>query len=179
MQDLSIFTSSFSFKQKLARIIWNAVQASLFKFSPRPFFTWRNFLLKLFGADIAKGVRVYPSVKIFCPKNLDLGDYAIIGPYVDCYNVAQIHIGNHSMISQYSYLCSASHDHSQNNLPLISAPIHIGNGSWICADVFVSMGVTIGDNSLVAARSTVLENLPADKVCGGYPAKVIKERSFT
>lgn len=178
MQDLSTFQSSFSFGEKIQRLCWNLVQATLFRYSLRPFFVWRIFLLKLFGAKIQKGVRIYPSTKIFYPKNLSMDEFAILGPDVDCYNVAPIHIGAHSMVSQYSYLCAASHEHNKTSLPLIAKPITIAKGVWVCADVFVAMGVHIADNAVVAARSTVLSDIPADKVYGGYPAREIKDRTF-
>jgi putative colanic acid biosynthesis acetyltransferase WcaF len=87
-----------------------------------------------------------------------------------------IKIGAYSTISQYSYLCTASHDYRSLKMPLVAAPITIGERVWITADVFVGPGVTIGEGSVVLARSTVLKSVDSWMVVGGNPAKVIKAR---
>jgi putative colanic acid biosynthesis acetyltransferase WcaF len=55
-------------------------------------------------------------------------------------------------------------------------PITIGSGVWVAADVFVGPGVTIGDDTVVGARSSVLTDLPAWKICVGTPAKPVRDR---
>ena len=58
----------------------------------------------------------------------------------------------------------------------VSAPITIGTRAWVCADVFVGPGVSIGEGTVVGARSSVFRNLPAWCVAAGSPAKAIRER---
>jgi acetyltransferase-like isoleucine patch superfamily enzyme len=53
-------------------------------------------------------------------------------------------------------------------------PTRIGRGVWLGARVIVMKGVTIGDNTVVAANSTVTKDLPANVLAGGSPAKVIR-----
>lgn len=53
----------------------------------------------------------------------------------------------------------------------------IGNDVWRDDDVLVMPGVKIADEAIVAARSVVVGDVPADAVVGGNPAKVIKQRS--
>jgi len=81
------------------------------------------------------------------------------------------------MISQYSYLCAASHDYTQEHLPLIAQPISIGQGSWVCARAFVGPGVNIGDRVVVAACAVVVKDVASSSVVGGNPAKLIKTRT--
>jgi putative colanic acid biosynthesis acetyltransferase WcaF len=52
----------------------------------------------------------------------------------------------------------------------------VGNGVWIAADVYVAPGVTIGDNSVVGARSSVFHDMPAGMVCQGYPCRPVRPR---
>ena len=108
-----------------------------------------------------------------------MGDHACLGERVDCYCVGKVRIGAHSTISQYSFLCTASHDHSRSNMPLIIAPITIGERVWITADVFVGPGVIIGDGAVVVARSSVFSDLPAWMVSKGNPAIAYKKREYS
>jgi putative colanic acid biosynthesis acetyltransferase WcaF len=133
-------------------------------------------LLRSFGAEIASGATVYPSVRIWAPWNLKMREYACLGPYVDCYSAAPIYLGAHSVVSQYSFLCTATHDYSSLRLPLVTAPIHIGEQAWVCADVFVGPGVTIGEGAVVAARSSVYHDVEPWVVVAGNPARFLKRR---
>jgi acetyltransferase-like isoleucine patch superfamily enzyme len=54
------------------------------------------------------------------------------------------------------------------------APVSIGRCVWLGANVTILKGVTIGDNTIVAAGSLVTQSLPANVVAGGIPAKVLK-----
>ena len=168
--------ASLSLRNKLARGLWNVVWLILYRPTPRPLHAWRCFLLRLFGAEIGKKVHPYPSAKIWAPWNLIMGDHSCLSEYVDCYSVATIKIGQRSTVSQYSFLCTASHDYSSREFPLITAPIDIGSDVWITSDVFIGPGVSIGDGSVVGARSTVLHDVPEWSVCCGNPAVPIKKR---
>ena len=137
---------------------------------------WRRFLLRLFGARIGKGVHVYPSCRIWGPWNLRMDDYSCLAARVDCYCVAPISIGAHTTISQYSYLCTATHDYEHPNIPLITTPIVVKDQVWICADVFVAPGVMIGQGAVVGARATVLKDVESWTVVAGNPARFIKKR---
>jgi len=167
---------TLSTKNKVARALWTIVWMVFYRPTPRPMHAWRRALLRLFGAKLGRGVHAYPSVRIWAPWNLEMGDHSCLGPHVDCYCMEVIKIGAYSTISQYSYLCTASHDYRSLKMPLVAAPITIGERVWITADVFVGPGVTIGEGSVVLARSTVLKSVDSWMVVGGNPAKVIKAR---
>lgn len=176
--NLRKFKSELSFSNKLLRMVWGIVWVCLFRTSPRLAFGWRRFILRLFGATLEKGTRIYPSTRVFYPPNLIMKEDAILGPDVDCYCVAPITLEPSSMVSQYSYLCAATHDYTQLHLPLISKPIVIESRAWVCADVFVGPGVTVGEGAVVGARSTVFKDVPSWKVVVGNPPKVIRDRVF-
>ena len=137
---------------------------------------WRRLLLRCFGAQVAAGAHPYPSAKIWAPWNLTMEEHSCLADNVDCYCVAPIRIGIHATVSQYSYLCAASHDYRDPAMPLIVAPIVIESRAWVAADVFVGPGVKIGEGSVVGARSTVLSDVAPWSIVGGSPAKRIGER---
>ena len=161
---------------RVARLVWGIVYVLLFRPSPRNLHRWRNWLLRMFGAQLHRTARVYPRARCWLPRNLIMDECACIGDDVDVYCVAPIRIGAHSIVSQYSYLCAASHDFEDIEHPLVTAPITIGRRCWIAADVFVGPGVTIADGTVVGARSTVLRDLPAWVVAAGAPARALRER---
>ena len=165
-----------SFSNKFARAVWRAVWLLLCRPTPRPFHIWRCLMARLFGAKLGKDIRLYPSAKIWAPWNLAMGDHSCLGPEVDCYSVDRISIGPYTVVSQYSFLCTASHDYTDPAMPLITAPITLGERVWITADVFIAPGVMIGDGAVVTARSSVFNDIEPWTVSGGNPAQSIKPR---
>lgn len=165
-------------KNKLARSIWQVIWLLFYRPSPRVMHAWRCFLLRLFGAKLGNSVHLYPSSRIWAPWNLEMGDHACLSEKVDCYCVDTIRVGAHTTVSQYSFLCTASHDYTRGGMPLVTAPINIGERVWITADVFVGPGVTIGDGAVVTARSSVFNDIPAWTVARGNPAVPVRARTL-
>jgi len=56
----------------------------------------------------------------------------------------------------------------------ISNPIVIKKGAWIGVGATILPGVTIGENSIVAAGAVVSKDVPDNVIIGGIPAKFIK-----
>lgn len=169
--------SQVTFKNRAARLLWGSVSHTAYRFSPKVFHGWRRFLLRSFGAKVAAGAHPYPRAKIWAPWNLTMEEHSCIADDVDCYCVAPIRIGAHATVSQYSYLCSASHDYQDPTMPLIVAPIVIESRAWIAADVFVGPGVRIGEGSVIGARSTVLHDVEPWVIVAGSPLKQIGTRA--
>lgn len=169
-----------SFSNKMRRAMWHTVESLLFRpFAGVIFNKWRLFILKLFGANVQSDSGVYASARIWAPWNLKLGHNAWIGPHVECYNVDCIELADNVTVSQWAYLCTASHDTSKINNPvsgLIIAPIVIKENVWIGARAFISMGVEIGKNSIVGAMAAVFKDVEEYTIVGGNPAKFIKKR---
>jgi acetyltransferase-like isoleucine patch superfamily enzyme len=57
----------------------------------------------------------------------------------------------------------------------VLAPVHIKRGAWIAINVVILPGVTIGENSIVATGSVVMNDVPPYTIVGGSPAKFLKE----
>ena len=177
-QDLTIFRVPPGFRGRsgVVVLLWQLVQASLFCLSPQPLYAWRRALLRLFGAKIGKGVIVRPTVRITYPWKVAIGDFSWIGDHVELYSLDRITIGSNSVVSQRSYLCTASHDIRDVAFPYVTGPIVICDQAWVAADVFVAPGVTVGRGAVVGMRSTVLNDVPASMIAVGAPAEVRRER---
>jgi putative colanic acid biosynthesis acetyltransferase WcaF len=168
--------SPHSIRNRIGRYVWSVVWLVVFRPSPTLACAWRRFVLRMFGAKVGQGVTVYSSARIWAPWNLTMKDRSCLSHHVDCYCVAPISIGFEATISQYTFLCSASHDVDGPDMALTIAPIVVGDHVWIAADVFLGPGVNVGEGAVVGARSTVLQSVPAWTVVGGYPARKIRTR---
>jgi putative colanic acid biosynthesis acetyltransferase WcaF len=168
--------SAWTLREKAWRAIWMVVGRPIFRLSFHNWYRFRAALLRLFGARIARGVAIRPSVNIEVPWNLEIDEDATVGDHAILYSLGHIRIGKRSIISQYAHLCAGTHDHTDHTFRLIRAPITIGDDVWIGADAFIGPGVTVGSLSVVGARSSTYKDLPRQRVCVGNPARPIKER---
>lgn len=157
------------------RVLWMLAQP-LFRFSPRPCFGWRRFLLRIFGARVGSRVNIYGSATIYYPWNLEIGDLSSIGEHALIYNLGRIRIGSQVTISQRAHLCAGTHDFEQPDFPLLKPPIEVGDQAWICADAFVGPGVRVGAGAVVGARAVVVKEVPEWTVVAGNPARTIRRR---
>jgi putative colanic acid biosynthesis acetyltransferase WcaF len=137
---------------------------------------FRNGLLRLFGAQVGRNVTVRPTVKVTFPWKVTIGDNAWIGDNVQLYSLGPIVIGDNAVVSQLCYLCTGSHDPAQVDFPIYAKTIVIEREAWLCADVFVMPGVTIGRGAVVGARSLVTCDIPPLALAKGQPARVVGER---
>lgn len=156
--------------------LWRWVDTLLFRHSPTLLFGWRRFVLRLFGARLGRSVKIWPNVRVHFPWKVEIGDHTCVGEEAWLYSVDTIRLGSHCVISQKTVLCTASHDPSHPRFRTTTGPIVIADGVWVAMDCFVAPGVTIGANTVVGARSTVLKSLPPGKICFGHPCRVQKDR---
>jgi putative colanic acid biosynthesis acetyltransferase WcaF len=87
-----------------------------------------------------------------------------------------IRVGAYATVSQYSFLCAASHDPDSADMALTTAPIDIGDHAWLAADVFVGPGITVGEGAVIGARSSAFKNVPAWTIVAGSPARIVRKR---
>lgn len=177
-QDLSIFhlPPRERGRPKWFVFLWMLVQGTLWRWSPRPLYGWRRFLLRAFGAKIGIGVLIRPSASVTYPWRISIGDHSWVGDDCTLYSLDIITIGASVSIAHDVYLCTGYHDIDRLDFRQGTAPIVIEDECWLPNDVFVGPGVTIGRGTVVGARSSVFSNLPAGSICYGTPAKAIRPR---
>jgi acetyltransferase-like isoleucine patch superfamily enzyme len=110
------------------------------------------------GADtrIGRNVFINQNCTMYDLGGLDIGDYVMIGP-----NVSLITSG-HPI------------EPSRRHAFTIAKPIVIERNVWIAAGATIIGGVTVGENSVVAAGSVVTTDVPPNTLVGGNPARVIR-----
>jgi acetyltransferase-like isoleucine patch superfamily enzyme len=125
---------------------------------------------------------IHESVTVFTPLHINYGKHTKIGKNVfinfDCVflDLGGITIEDNVLIAPKVSLLTESHPlNSTERQSLIPKPIYIKKNAWIGANAIILQGVTIGENSVVAAGSVVSKDVPDNVVVGGIPAKIINK----
>lgn len=140
--------------------LWFATQSLLFGAWWFPL-RLRPRLLRLFGAQVGRGVRIRHHVRVLWPWKLAIGDDSWIGEGVWLLNLESIAIGSDVCISQEAFLCTGSHVHADETFEFDNRPITVSNSAWIAAQALVLRGVRVGEGALVGARAVVAREVPA------------------
>lgn len=167
----------YTYTELLRRVLWG-VGAVIFRWTPRLLYGTRNGLLRLFGAEVGRNVRIHPSATIYFPWNLSIGDWSSVGEGALIYNLGLIEIGEQVTISQRAHLCAGTHDATDPAMPLQKPPVTVGDQAWVCADAFVGPGVAVGEGAVVGARAVAVDDVGAWVIVGGNPARRLKERTL-
>ncbi len=128
------------------------------------------------GAEPGDGFRLVPPFHADCGRTIRVGRHVFINQGCTFYSLAPITIGDEVLIGPNVSLITSGHPvaPSQRQALLVGAPITIERNVWIAAGATVIGGVTIGENSVVAAGSVVTRDVPPDTLVGGNPAGVIR-----
>ena len=108
---------------------------------------------------------------------IDVEDYALICPGVRMDSAAGIRIGPGSMVAAGAYLTDADWHGLYDRTRVIgdARPIRLEENVWIGDGAIVCKGVTIGEDSLVAAGAVVARDVPPGVIVAGNPAQVVKQ----
>ena len=161
-------------------------------------FTSKNYILRLNINNFSKekdriiiGDNCNLSLSIFCnyEGSVKIGDFVFMNEGCLIRVDHSVEIGSHCLFGPRVHIWdtdnhplsrSARHKQAEiipleriNTYDADGGPIKIGNDVWLCMDVLVLGGVTIGDGSIVAAKSVVTKDIPPMKIAAGIPAKII------
>lgn len=135
-------------------------------------------------AVCGKNLRIYGTPMIHHPELIYIGDDVSINEGVQINPNGKIYIGNNVTISSGAKIISNTLDTKdwtslrlEKRIDHIGKSIHIGDGTWLCANSIVLPGVNIhGKGVIVAAGSVVTKDINEDFVLvGGVPARVISK----
>lgn len=144
--------------------------------------------LVLFGSNINAGKHLHVISNKLKPVQLstwsskqqqgkiDIGDYVLLSPGVQCSSAEHIRIGDNCMIAADTVISDSDwHGTYNRTRPFrCSEAINIDDNVWIGQRSIIGKGVHIGENSIVAAGSVVVHNVPANTIVGGNPAQALK-----
>ena len=143
----------------------------------------RKFFLMLFGTKIGNG-SIIMNVKFFNwhhkgPQGLTIGKDCFIGDetLIDLYDkvVLEDQVTLAQRVTVLTHLNVGYKNHPlQKFFPKSSKPVIFKRGSVVAAAATILPGITVGQQSFVAAGSVVTKNVPANSLVAGVPAKVVK-----
>lgn len=109
--------------------------------------------------------------------NIHVGDEFYAGYNCVILDMGEVRIGDNCMLGPNVGIYTAGHsiEPLDRNKSGYTIPIKIGNDVWVGGNCVILAGVTIGDNSVVAAGSIVTKDVPKNTVVAGNPARIIKE----
>lgn len=136
----------------------------------------RDLLSQITGSEIDKTVDVFTPLYINYGKHTKIGKHVFINFDCTLLDLGGITIDDNVLIAPRVSLLSEGHPVSpEARHSLQVGHIHIKKNAWIGAGAIILQGVTIGENSIVAASAVVSSDVPDNTIVGGIPAKVIKE----
>ena len=128
------------------------------------------------------GRKIAESVGLFTPFYINYGRNTVLGKNIfinfDCVflDLGGIEIDDNVMLAPGVKLLSEGHPIEPGQRQRLTAgKIHIHRNVWLGANATVLQGVTIGENSVVAAGALVTADVPPNVVVGGVPAKILKQ----
>ncbi|RUR86803.1 WcaF family extracellular polysaccharide biosynthesis acetyltransferase [Chlorogloeopsis fritschii PCC 9212] len=160
------------------QLLWYLLGSPLLQSRVLVFSTFKVWLLRTFGAQIGKNVRIKPGVRVKFPWRLIVRDHVWIGEDTWIDNLAPVTIESHVCLSQGVYLCTGNHDWSHPNFKLIAAPIYIQESSWIAAKAVIGPGVTVGRGAVLTLGGVTGCSLEPMTIYMGNPAQPIKPRKL-
>lgn len=170
---------SYPLRHRVLRALWTLIWVLLASWTPAPLHRWRVGLLRLAGAKVHPTAHVYGSARVWYPPDLSMEAHACLGPRVNCYNMAPIHLGASAIVSQDAQLCAGTHNIDDPHFQLTVKPIKICAKAWIAAGAFVGPGVTVGEGAVLGAHGVLFKNAEPWGVYAGNPARMIRTRTTT
>ena len=135
----------------------------------------REVLSKIIGKQISENTTVFAPFYTNFGRHIQLGKNVFINHGCSFLDMGGITIEDDVLIGPKVNLITENHPidpQKRKNLDLKS--IVIKKNVWIGANATILPGVTIGENSIVAAGAVVNKDVPSNVIVGGVPAKTIK-----
>lgn len=135
----------------------------------------RDCLSEIIGSKIDESTTIFAPFYTNFGRHITIGKNVFINHACSFLDLGGISIGDNVLIGSKVNLISENHpiDPTQRK-SLIGKPIVVKNNAWIGAAATILPGITIGENSIVAAGSIVTKDVPDNTIVAGNPAKQIK-----
>ncbi|SFM59110.1 sugar O-acetyltransferase [Methanolobus profundi] len=135
----------------------------------------RSLISELTGSEVDESTRVTPPFYTDFGRNIKLGKNVFINHACTFMDRGGITIDDDTKIGPKANLLTSNHPlDPAHRKELVSTPIWIKKNVWVGAAATILPGVTVGENSVVAAAAVVTQDVPPNTVVAGVPARVIR-----
>ena len=136
---------------------------------------YKNLLEELLQDKVDETVAIVSPFYCDFGSRLKLGKNIIINKGATIFSAGLVVIEDDVLIGPDVKIISVNHDLADRHNKILFKKVIIKKNAWICAGAIICPGVTIGENSVVAAGAVVTKDVESNTVVGGNPAKFIKK----
>ena len=138
----------------------------------------RDLFARLFGKPVDPSFRVFPPFYTDFGKNITVGKNVFINACCHFQDQGGITLGDNCLVGHNVVFATLNHGFApEERQSMLPAPIVVGRDVWIGSNSTILQGVTIGDNSIIAAGSVVTKDVLANAIVAGVPARFIRSIS--
>ena len=132
-------------------------------------------VLKLYGASVAKNVKIFRGIKVRMPRRLMLSDGVSVGPgcLLDARN--GIKLGKSVTLAYEAIIWTMHHDYNDPHFGVKGNAVIVEDYAWICSRAIILPGVTIGKGAVIGSGAIVSKDVPPYAIIGGVN-KILKYR---
>ena len=136
----------------------------------------KTLLQELFGpTTVPNSLHIFPPFYTDFGKNIHLGEHVFINACCHFQDQGGITVGDDCLIGHNVVFATLNHFiEPAERASMHPAPIVLGKKVWVGSNSTILQGVTIGDNSIIAAGSVVTKDVPANTIVGGVPARILR-----
>lgn len=136
----------------------------------------RALFSDLIGKKVDDSFLLIPPFYTTGGVEISVGRNVFINQNCTFYDLGGLNIADDVMIGPNVSIITSGHpiEPSQRRACVVAKPIVIERNVWIAAGATIIGGVTVGENSVVAAGSVVTKDVPPNTLAGGNPARIIR-----
>jgi acetyltransferase-like isoleucine patch superfamily enzyme len=136
----------------------------------------RALFSDLIGKTVDDSFLLIPPFYTACGVDITVGRNVFVNQNCTFYDLGGLDIADDVMIGPNVSIITTGHpiEPSQRRASVIAKPVVIERNVWIAAGAIIIGGVTVGENSVVAAGSVVTKDVPPNTLVGGNPAQIIR-----
>ena len=137
----------------------------------------KDIMQRLFKS-VGRNVWIEPDFRCEFGKNITIGNDVYINFGCVILDCGQVRIGNNTLIGPNVGIFSGNHTIDAEERAaggLIPRPVTIGKRVWICGNVSIVPGVSIGNDTIIGAGSVVTHDIPGGVVAAGNPCRILRK----
>jgi acetyltransferase-like isoleucine patch superfamily enzyme len=112
---------------------------------------------------------------------VEIGAKTVLGQECTISSFQHVAIGRECIVADRVMLIDFDHGVVETERPvrlqgIYKRDVNVGHNCWIGYGACILRGVTVGDNAVIGTSAVVTKDMPANAVCAGVPARVLRMR---